>query len=494
MNTGGGISYPWAIAVSGPSRIGNVYLYNNTIFQDGANGHRNGIMASNGSNLAIMNNIICSYSTNATFLEIPAGSNLVCDNNSFYAPNGSTNIFTYNNVNYNTLASWGTATGQDLHSLYGDPLFINKSSDWKLSASSPIINKGANVGLTGDFSGNPLVGLPDIGAFETQVISNIPVPVYLSSAIENATPAILNITYNLSLANIVPAASAFSVKVNSVARPVNSVAVSGTKVSLTLASPVVNGNVVTVAYTKPSTNPLQTPAGGQAVTITAQAVTNNVNPVNPVYVSSSVENATPSVLEMVYNLSLASVVPASSAFTVKVNSVARTVNSVAVSGTKVSLTLASPVVNGNVVTVAYTKPSTNPLQTTAGGQAVTITAQAVKNNVSPVNPVYVSSSVENATPSVLAMVYNLSLAGVVPAPSAFTVLVNSVARTVNSVAVSGTKVSLTLASPVVNGNVITVSYAKPAANPLQTTAGGIAVSIVSQPVINNCINVAPKLQ
>ena len=84
-----------------------------------------------------------------------------------------------------------------------------------------------------------------MGAFETQVVSNI--PVYLSSAIENATPTRLEITYNLSLANIVPAASAFSVNVNSVARTVNSVAVSGTKVPLTLASPVVNGDVVTVA-------------------------------------------------------------------------------------------------------------------------------------------------------------------------------------------------------------------------------------------------------
>ena len=37
-------------------------------------------------------------------------------------------------------------------------------------------------------------------------------------------------TYNLTLANIVPAASAFSVKVNTVTRPVSSVAISGTKV------------------------------------------------------------------------------------------------------------------------------------------------------------------------------------------------------------------------------------------------------------------------
>ena len=59
-------------------------------------------------------------------------------------------------------------------------------------------------------------------------------------------------TYNLTLANVVPAASAFSVRVNSTARTVNTVAISGTKVQLTLASPVVYGDVVTVSYTKPS--------------------------------------------------------------------------------------------------------------------------------------------------------------------------------------------------------------------------------------------------
>jgi uncharacterized repeat protein (TIGR02059 family) len=273
VNTGGGSAYPWAIVVSGTSREGNVYIYNNTIFQDGVNGHRNGIVAANGSNLTIMNNIIYSYSTNVSLLKIPPGSNFVCDNNSFYAPNVSTNVFTFNNVNYHTLASWVTGTGKDVHSLYCDPLFINKSSDWKLSANSPVINKGASVGLATDFSGNPVVGLPDIGAFETQVVSNI--PVYLSSAIENATPARLDMSYNLSLANIVPAVSAFTVMVNSVARTVNTVAVSGTRVSLTLSSPVVNGNVVTVAYTKPSTNPLQSVSGGITASIVNQKVVNN---------------------------------------------------------------------------------------------------------------------------------------------------------------------------------------------------------------------------
>ena len=54
-------------------------------------------------------------------------------------------------------------------------------------------------------------------------------------------------------------------------------AVSGTKVSLTLASPVAYGNTVTIAYTKPAANPLQTPAGGQAASFTAKSVTNRIS-------------------------------------------------------------------------------------------------------------------------------------------------------------------------------------------------------------------------
>jgi len=107
--------------------------------------------------------------------------------------------------------------------------------------------------------------------------TTINIPVYVSSVIENATPALLEMTYSLTLDNTsVPAASAFTVTVNSTVRSVSSVVISGTKVQLTLTSPVAYGDTVTVAYTKPSTNPLKTTAGGQAASITAQNVTNNV--------------------------------------------------------------------------------------------------------------------------------------------------------------------------------------------------------------------------
>jgi hypothetical protein len=83
----------------------------------------------------------------------------------------------------------------------------------------------------------------------------------------------------------------------------------------------------------------------------------------------------------------------------------------------------------------------------------------------------------------------MTLSSIVPAASAFSVLVNSVVRTVKTVAISGTKVQLTLASLIVYGDVVTVAYTKPTGNPLQTASGGIAASFVAKSVTNNCQNV-----
>jgi uncharacterized repeat protein (TIGR02059 family) len=311
-------------------------------------------------------------------------------------------------------------------------------------------------------------------------------PVYVSSVIENATPSILTISFNSSLANIVPATSSFYILVNSVARTINSIVISGVNVQLTLASPVVFGDVITFTYTKPSNNPLQTTSGGIAASISSKSVTNNcVSPA--IYVSSVVENATPAILKMTYNQNLASIVPAASSFYVLVNSVARTVNSVAIAGSDVQLTLASPVIFGDIITVAYTKPVSNPLQTTSGGLAASITAKSVTNNcVSP--PVFVSAKIDNATPAILSMTYNPVLTNIVPVTSSFYVLVNSVARTVNSVAIVGGAVQLTLASSVVFGDIVTVAYNKPSSNPLQTASGGVAASMGAKPVTNNCVS------
>jgi uncharacterized repeat protein (TIGR02059 family) len=335
------------------------------------------------------------------------------DNNYYAKPIDNTyiartwNAGWWSTATMRSLSNWQSFTGQDKNSRIA-PISVDNENKIKFEYNATSSNKVISLdGSYIDVKGTKYSGSITLQPYSSVVLMVDPnpsapptVPVYVSSAIENATPTKLEMTYNLSLANIVPAASAFTVMVNSSARAVSSVAVSGTKVTLTLASPVAYGNTVTVAYKKPSSNPLQTAAGGQAATISAQSVTNRVAapaqtpPPVPVYVSSAIENTAPSKLEMTYNLSLANIVPPVSAFTVKVNSSTRSVSSVAVSGTKVVLTLSSPVAYGDNVTVAYTKPSSKPLQTTAGGQAATISAKAVTNRVAIANapPVVVVTS------------------------------------------------------------------------------------------------------
>jgi uncharacterized repeat protein (TIGR02059 family) len=328
-----------------------------------------------------------SYNNSRGF-SFASGGNLAIEfkNNISFANRDYADIFQSNMIfDHNSWQGGHVVSEADFTSLDGSGSYGSRKADGSLpditflhlASGSDLIDAGIDVGLS--FSGNA----PDLGAFETVPVSVPPTtPMYISSAIENGTPSVIEMTYNLTLANTVPATSAFSVLVNSVARTITSVTVSGTKVLLTLGSPVAYGNVVTVSYTVPSSNPLQTAAGGKADAITSKSVTNKINPPpSPVYVSSAIENATPSLIEMTYNLSLANVVPAASAFSVSVNSAARNVSSVVVSGTKVLLTLASPVVYGNSVSVAYTKPSANPLQTSSGGQAATISAQTVTNKV-----------------------------------------------------------------------------------------------------------------
>jgi hypothetical protein len=68
--------------------------------------------------------------------------------------------------------------------------------------------------------------------------------------------------------------------------------------------------------------------------------------------------------------------------------------------------------------------------------------------------------------------------------------VNSVNRSVSSAVISGNKVLLALASKVVFNDNVTISYIKPVNNFLQTASGGAAAGITSQPVTNNCLNIA----
>ncbi|MDP4222851.1 MAG: SwmB domain-containing protein [Bacteroidota bacterium] len=355
-------------------------------------------------NISINNNIFFARTSSENIISFCTSSNDIpsfgtSDNNCYARPVNNSYIARtwtagwYSTANNYSLSGWQSYTGKDRNS-YISPITVSDISkiifEYNASGSAKVVTlDGSYI----DVKGTKYSGTITLQPYTSAVLMVDPnpsappaSPVYVSASVENAAPSVIVMNYSLSLANIVPAASAFTIQVNSVARSVSSVSVSGTMVLLTLSSPVGNGNAVTVAYTTPSSNPLQTPAGGKAASITAQTVTNRVNPPQvPVFVGAAVENAAPSVIEMTYDLELAGIVPSVQSFTVTVNSLARGVSTVSITGVKVLVTISSPVVYGDAVTITYTKPSSNPLQCPAGGQCAALNAQLVTNHVNAVN-------------------------------------------------------------------------------------------------------------
>ena len=73
----------------------------------------------------------------------------------------------WNGSRYTTLSAFQSASGQEANSIAAAPLFTDAANgDFSLQAGSPAINAGTDVGLTQDINGNPIVGAPDIGAYE----------------------------------------------------------------------------------------------------------------------------------------------------------------------------------------------------------------------------------------------------------------------------------------------------------------------------------------
>jgi uncharacterized repeat protein (TIGR02059 family) len=138
----------------------------------------------------------------------------------------------------------------------------------KLSYIRPTTNplQGAGGVLLSSVTGQPVINN-----------QNPPKPLFVSSVIENAAPAILEINYNIPLAPVIPPDSSFIVTVNGSAATARNVTISGSKVSLKLQKNILQGDIVTVSYIAPSSNPLQSVAGTIAEPVNLMQVKNNVS-------------------------------------------------------------------------------------------------------------------------------------------------------------------------------------------------------------------------
>jgi len=139
----------------------NLSILNN-VFYTGVSGLFYSILQCNDVNTAFENinviNNITNYVTQPVRITTGTINTINIKNNIFY--NGSTIYLTGATVtNY-------TNSGN----LTDNPLFITPGTDFRLKANSPAINAGTNVSLTSDYDSNPIVGIPDIGAFEYQTL------------------------------------------------------------------------------------------------------------------------------------------------------------------------------------------------------------------------------------------------------------------------------------------------------------------------------------
>jgi hypothetical protein len=97
-----------------------------------------------------------------------SGNGNILDNNIWYNSNGFK--MRWEGSTLNSLSAYQSASGQGAYSKNADPLFVNAAGNifYLQSDSSPAKDAGVDVGLTQDFDGNPIVGIPDIGAYEYQ--------------------------------------------------------------------------------------------------------------------------------------------------------------------------------------------------------------------------------------------------------------------------------------------------------------------------------------
>ncbi|WP_408998910.1 choice-of-anchor Q domain-containing protein [Syntrophus buswellii] len=139
----------YAISVQSNSPAGTIIdIYNNTMHKS----HGGITFPTNNYIIDIKNNIMHTVTKAIYQTGVSATINLDINYNIFF---NTESIYVYN-----------YCTGGE-NNVIADPLFIS-SSDYRIQSTSPAINAGIDVGLMSDYVGSPIIGLPDIGAYEYQ--------------------------------------------------------------------------------------------------------------------------------------------------------------------------------------------------------------------------------------------------------------------------------------------------------------------------------------
>jgi hypothetical protein len=283
-NSSGGVAYnivrggAVGIVVKGMS---NVNIFNNTLYSDRTpsqtwrplvhiytNTDFGGYSVSHGTR--IYNNIFYTKheTFNITIQDAESLKDFECDYNLYWSESGQP-VFNVGGTE-KTFAQW-QAMGFDRHSVVVNPGFadfnsfvpsrrldfgIDLGDDWRSGLSSSAVWGTADPEMTlqnGKWQVGAIVNSASVPSMN---------PVYTSAFFEEQNRNIIEVNFNSLNPDIVPPASAFDVKVNSVSVEVTGIRISQNTVFLTLSQPVTMDDNVTISYTSPANNPLQSNSGG----------------------------------------------------------------------------------------------------------------------------------------------------------------------------------------------------------------------------------------
>lgn len=255
---------------------------------------------------------------------------------------------------------------------------ITSNQTVTVSYLAPASNSATSNIAVQDSVGNDALAFTNTAVTNSSTVpGDVTAPTLVSASL-NTAGTVLSLAYNETLNATTASASDFTVSVNGVPYSVSSVAISTSIVQLTLGSAVEAGRTVTVSYTAPTpnswaTNPaVQDSAGNDAVSLSAQAVTNNSTAgpdIAPPTLSSV--NASGTTVTLQFNETLKSTpTPSLSAFTVFVGETPVVPTAISISGSSVSLTLPSSVPSGTEVRVSYLAPASSSADTNAAIQDV----------------------------------------------------------------------------------------------------------------------------
>ena len=250
-------------------QINNLNIYNNVFFANQSQNPWFGIALggfTSAKNINIINNVFVNFYSNfimshqANFID-----GLTIRNNILYN-NGGHNDPKFVGKPKNYIWSGNMKSNPGFYS----------TTNFHLNYQSPANDGGFPIAsLTMDYEGVPVGNPPCIGAFETSALQAN--PVFLESIVLNTDPKIIEIIYDQPLRNVAPALQSFNIKVNSIKRDIKAISIEETKVRLTLSVPVKSGEAVSVEYTKPAENPLQSSKGKEATGLGLKWVYNSLS-------------------------------------------------------------------------------------------------------------------------------------------------------------------------------------------------------------------------